>query len=243
MVMYWVSKEVIYSTLTGLSTVLGTLLVMRFTLKEKMIAFSLGISSGVMLFVSYFTLLPTALQFGDMTYVSIGIVCSILFMLLLHAYPFSKVKEADETSRYTRLGIMLVIAIIAHNLPEGAAIGIGFHAEHHVGILLALALAIHNVPEGIGLAVPLVAAGKKPSLILLVSLLCAVVMPIGTWIGTHFLVQSPAFVSASLTFAAAVMIWIVICEISPRAFTLHRAAAVTGMIFGGCFMYIIHHLH
>ena len=69
-------------------------------------------------------------------------------------------------NRRIQLGIMLVIAIIAHNLPEGAAIGIGFHAEHHVGILLALALAIHNVPEGIGLAVPLVAAGKKPSLIL-----------------------------------------------------------------------------
>ena len=208
-----------------------------------MIAFSLGISSGVMLFVSYFTLLPTAVKLGSLMYVVIGISCSILFMLLLHAYPFSKVKEADESSSYARLGIFLVIAIIAHNLPEGAAIGIGFHAEHHVGIFLALALAIHNIPEGIGLAVPLIAAGKKPRTILSLSLLCAAVMPVGTWIGMQFFAQSSTFISGALTFAAAVMIWIVICEVCPRAFLLHRSATLQGILFGGFFMYIIHLLH
>lgn len=68
-------------------------------------------------------------------------------------------------------------------------------------------------------------------------------MPFGAWIGITFLTNSPHVVSIGLIFAAATMIWIVVCEITPRAFSLHRFGALLGLCFGGLFMYIIHLFH
>ncbi|MBA4495946.1 ZIP family metal transporter [Paenactinomyces guangxiensis] len=236
-------EAVIYSAWTGASILLGTILVLFFSPTRKTVAFSLGMSGGVMLFVCYLTLLPSAFKHGGFLHLLTGMGTGTLLMLLLHHLPFSKVGSKGESSHLTRLGFLLVIAVAAHNAPEGAALGIGFKTGDHVGHTLALAMAVHNIPEGIGLAAPLVAAGRHPLLIVFLSLLCGATLPLGTWIGLKYLTGSPDIVSAGLIFAAVTMIWVVICEICPRAFTLHKPIAWVGMGFGALFMYIIHLFH
>jgi zinc transporter, ZIP family len=168
---------------------------------------------------------------------------AILFIILFQMIACSKIKREEDSSHFTRLGFFLIVAMIAHNLPEGAAIGIGFETERHTGHTLALAMMIHNIPEGIGLAVPLLAANRYPFLIFLLSLLCGATLPFGTWLGIHYLAHSADVVSIGLIFAATTMIWIVVCEIFPKAFWLDKRNTLIGFGIGVLLMYIMELFH
>jgi ZIP family zinc transporter len=222
---------------------IGTFLVLFFNLNKKMIAFTLGLSAGVLILISYMTLLPTALASGGFFHLIAGMVTAIFTMILLHLLPFSKVKGEGDEQRFARLGNYLLFAVAAHNFPEGAAIGIGFEMEHDLGQTLAIAMAIHNIPEGIGMAAPLVAAGKHPLVILVLCLISGGVLPLGTWLGIHFLSRFPDVISVGLGFAATTMVWIVVCEVCPKAFSLHKRSTFIGLVIGVLFMYIIHLFH
>lgn len=237
------NEAIVSSAVTGSFTFLGAILLLCFSLTRRIIAFSLGMSGGVMLTVSYFTLLPPAYVYGGGFHLLIGMGAAILFMLLLRQIPFSKVGSKEDSSRYERLAFFLAIAIALHNAPEGAAMGIGYRMDPDMGHILAVAMAIHNIPEGIGLAAPLIAAGRHPLFIGVVGLLCGAALPAGAWLGIRYLTGSPDILSAGLVFAASTMIWVVICEICPRAFALHKAMACIGLGTGAVLMYIIHLFH
>jgi ZIP family zinc transporter len=69
-----------------------------------------------------------------------------------------------------RLGLILLIVLTLHNLPEGLAVSAAVQAQHQthgeqgahhrggLGIVVTFAIALHNVFEGFILAVPLYAA-------------------------------------------------------------------------------------
>lgn len=234
---------VLYSIVAGLMITLGTLLNYLLIWRRPMIAFAFGFSAGVMLFISYFSLLPVAVRYGGMLAIGLGIFSSICFMRLLHLLPLSKVNKGCASTHYERMGFFLIIAVIAHHLPEGAAIGVGFESEYQMGLLLVIALAIHNLPEGIALAIPLVAAGKKPHFVIGWSLLCGLSLPLGTWIGLMWLSHSMQMIAVILAFAAATMIWIMVYEVFPHAYQLGRGWAIIGFVFGLFFMYIVHQFH
>lgn len=238
-----VGEAVFYSVWTGLSTVLGAMLVLFFRITNKPLALALGISAGVMIAIAYTTLLPTAMMYGGISHLVIGISGAILLMVLLHRLPFSKVESVGDSAHFSRLGFLLAIAIAIHNAPEGAAMGIGFGTEEHLGHTLALAMVIHNIPEGIGLAAPLIAAGTSRWMILLWSLICGATLPIGTWVGMDYLTSSYHLVAVGLIFAATTMLWISVKEVLPQAFSLHRRNTWIGMGVGILFMYTLHLFH
>ncbi|TCS95580.1 ZIP family metal transporter [Hazenella coriacea] len=236
-------EAIFYSSLTGLSTVIGSLLVLFFRLNSRQVAFSLGMSAGVMVLVTYFTLLPSAFTYGGWPHLWIGFVIAIVAMLLIHHLPFSKVKDEGESDHQLgRLGIFLVIAIALHNAPEGIAIGMGYQLEAQLGHTLVIAMLVHNLPEGIGLAAPLVVAGKHPLFIFLLSLFSGAILPIGTWLG-KYMTDSLDVVAIGLVFAAVSMIWIVCREIGPRALALSQTHTWIGIGSGCLLMYIIHLFH
>lgn len=234
-----------YSFLAGCVTIVGAFSTYLFTWHQRTIAFAFGVSSGVMLFVAYFSMLPLAVRFGGMRVIFIGLLSTILFMYLLHRLPLGKVEKGKTctTPHLERVGFFLVLAIIAHHLPEGTAIGAGFDMEHGLGFLLVTALAIHNLPEGMALAIPLIASGRSRYKVLALSLLCGMSLPIGTWIGMTWLSGSKEWMSISLAFAAVTMVWIMVREVFPQAWSLNRNWAISGLVLGGCFMYFLHHLH
>ncbi|SEM80191.1 ZIP family metal transporter [Lihuaxuella thermophila] len=236
-------EAIVYSALTGSFTFLGAILLLCFSLTKRIIAFSLGLSAGVMLIVSYFALLPPAFVYGGAFHLSVGMGAAVLFMLLLRQIPFSKVGSKEESSRFDRLAFFLAIAVALHNAPEGAAMGIGYRMDPDMGHILAIAMAIHNIPEGIGLAAPLIAARRHPLVIGIVGLLCGAALPAGAWLGIRYLTGSPDILSAGLVFAASTMIWVVVCEICPRAFGLDKIMACIGTGTGILLMYIIHLFH
>lgn len=235
----------LYSFLAGIVTSLGAVLTYWFTWRRRTIAFAFGFSAGVMLYVAYFSMLPTAIQYGGFRVLVLGLVGTVVFMCLLHLLHLRKVEKGESCTapQLERVGFFLIIAVIAHHLPEGAAIGVGFEAEHQMGVMLVIALAIHNLPEGIALALPLVAAGRPFGFVFGFSLLCGMSLPLGTWLGLTFLDGSVWLMALSLAFAAAVMVWIMVTEVFPHALALGKRMAIGGLAVGGVFMYVVHLFH
>jgi ZIP family zinc transporter len=237
------SEAIVFSALSGMSTLLGALVVLRFgPLSERGISFSLGMSMGVMLVVSLGSLLSTAVRYGTWVHVVLGMSAGLLLMILLHQIETAN-GGGGKRPTFARLGFLMVLAMAAHNAPEGVAIGIGFHTEHQLGILLALSMAVHNVPEGIGMAAPLRVSGHSPLRILLIAAATGGMLPLGAWIGEVFLADKPDVVSAGLVFATTTILWVTTQEVGPRAWEMDRRAASAGAISGVLFMYIIEKIH
>lgn len=237
------SEAIVYSTLSGMSTLLGALVVLKYgSLSERGISFSLGMSVGVMLTVSLGSLLSTAVRYGTWAHVMLGMSAGLLLMIFLHHLETPK-EDGGKRSDFARLGFLMVLAMAAHNAPEGVAIGIGFHTEHQLGILLALSMAVHNVPEGIGMAAPLAVSGHSPLRVLLSAAAAGGMLPLGAWIGDAFLADKPDVVSAGLVFATTTILWVTTQEVGPRAWEMDRRAASAGALSGMLFMYIIEKIH
>jgi len=65
--------------------------------------------------------------------------------------------EEQQRRRY-RLVAVLMIALTAHNFPEGFAVAISAMSSDRLGMTVMFAIALHNVPEGISIALPVLAA-------------------------------------------------------------------------------------
>lgn len=238
--MLMTSEILYYSFLVSFATGFGSLLAYLFPISRQMVSFSFGFSSGIMLYLSYFSMLPTAVKYGGLVSVFMGILCAVLMMGLFLRIPGGKNPTGCTNLHLDRVGFYFILAVIAHHIPEGIAIGVGYEAEHHMGILLVVALAIHNLPEGMALAMPLISAGRSPLYVMAWSLICGMTLPLGTWLGIAWLNHSLFVMSISLSFAAGTMIWIIIREVFPQAYRFHRFFSWFGFIMGGIVIYMVH---
>jgi zinc transporter, ZIP family len=236
----------ILSSLTGLMIFLGALGVLMFGEPgKKILAFYLGMATGVMMLVILVDLLPAAFAQGPKEAVGIGLGCGIFVMMLSHRLLSSLVGEgvvsvSPKIKEYFRIGWMIALAVALHNVPEGIAIGAGFEAHQDLGVLVALSIALHNVPAGIGMAIPFVMAKVRGKWILTITFCVSLCIPLGAWLGQLFFVGSSFMVSMGIAFASGAMGYIVWKEIAPTSFRHDRLAAQLGVGASIILMYIVH---
>ena len=120
-----ISMAFFLTTLAGLSTMIGIIpIFIKITNKDKIIASSLAFASGVMLCVSITDLIPESITmlnnyfngFSVVTLSFIFVVIGIIISSLIDKYIPTNNKE-----NLYRVGIISMLAIILHNLPEGIA--------------------------------------------------------------------------------------------------------------------------
>ena len=58
-------------------------------------------------------------------------------------------------SKLYKLGIITMLVIMMHNIPEGIATYITTTQNINLGITLTIAIALHNIPEGISISIPI----------------------------------------------------------------------------------------
>lgn len=143
----------IFSTIAGLSTVIGS--VVTFFIKGnslKYLSFGLGLSAGVMLFVSLVDLYPEAMELIDkqmgsnfgwlcILFFAIGILTAVLIDVFIpdhiQAQMFTKQIGANEKH--------VDSTDCVEN--ENAVISIG--KIKRAGLVTAIVVALHNLPEGL----------------------------------------------------------------------------------------------
>ncbi len=141
------------STLAGLSTVIGAFV--TFFIKQnslKFLSFGLGLSAGVMIFVSLVDLYPEACsmiknQFGD-NYLWLAVLCLTLGMMSAVLIDFFIPDHIQEQMLSKQLGANeshCDSTDCVHD--ENAVISIGKIKK--AGIITAIVVALHNLPEGL----------------------------------------------------------------------------------------------
>lgn len=186
----------------------GALILFRQKLSSNFLAAALGLSAGVMIFISLAELYPeaqAAIEASDAVrngktwvllsfFTGMGIITLIDFLIPEYENPHeatglsldARTAATDMIHRNGRslqslqkLGIMSALAIAIHNFPEGMATFIGAMNDSQTGAGITFAIAIHNIPEGIAVAIPIYYATRSRAKALLYATVSGLTEPAG----------------------------------------------------------------
>lgn len=211
--------------LAGFSTMLGVFPIYFHKKKQDVIIpVCLSFAAGVMISISLFSLIPEAIDaisqsfvlFPAILIVSIFIVVGILFS----SFVDQKIEKRFSNNQLYKLGLISVIALMFHNIPEGITTFISSNQDLRLGITLSIGIALHNIPEGISIAVPIYFATKNKKKAILLTFISGFSEFFGAVFAYLFL--APLITSFGLgvilALAAGIMIHISIYELIPTAY-------------------------
>ena len=167
----------------------GAMVLFKKKISSNFLAGALGLSAGVMIFISLAELFPEAqaetvaiasIKYGEALtllafFAGMGIIMLIDFLIPEYENPHEAsglsleaktaatgmLDQAGNAKALHRLGLMSALAIAIHNFPEGIATFIGALNDPQMGGSITFAIAIHNIPEGIAVAIPIYYATKS----------------------------------------------------------------------------------
>ncbi|MBR1416231.1 MAG: ZIP family metal transporter [Bacilli bacterium] len=224
--------QTLYATIfTFLVTALGASLVFFFKKVNKNILDAmLGISAGVMIAASFFSLLNPAVSMSENLNMNVWLVLFIGFtlggiLLYVTGIIFDRLLIKNKQSTSLKRSIMLVLSITIHNIPEGMAVGVAFAstmyniegATTYAAIMLALGIGIQNFPEGSAISLPLRREGTSRFKSFFYGSLSGIVEIISGIIGALLVLKIRILLPYLLSFAAGAMIYVVIEELIPES--------------------------
>lgn len=239
------------SSIAGLSTVLGSLLIFLKIKKEKInsfIAFCLSFSLGVMICISITDLIPNSYFIVVNKYkFLLGTIISIIFFLMGYVLTnlLNKVikKRKKTGSNLYRIGILSMLALMLHNFPEGIATFMASYQDLGLGITLGIAIMMHNIPEGIAIAIPIYYSTNSKGLAIRHTLISGLSEPLGALIAYLFLSKYISMITISyvLLFVAGIMITLSINDLLKEALSYKKEKMVTLGIVVGVVVILINH--
>ena len=242
----------------GLATGLGGLSVLAVKgPSPRLLAAGLGLSAGVMLYVSFVEILPQGVAgiaeahperagwyailafFGG-----IALIGVIDRLVPEDVNPHEAlVSQADtdwgRRAQIMRAGMLTALVITVHNIPEGFATLVTGLDDPTLGIGIAAAVAIHNIPEGSAVAIPVYhATGSRRKAIGLATL-SGLSEPIGALVLYLLLlpVLTPTLMGVVLVAVAGIMVFVSLDVLLPTAqrYGEHHAATY-GLVAGMAIM-------
>lgn len=226
--------------LAGLATGIGAAVAFLIrTPTPRILSLSLGFSAGVMLYVSFMEIMPTALEILERAHdaaawLTIGSFFGGIALIAIIDWLVPEVsnphefhdhsdflsspgnqtlvvkKEGDSHAKLMRMGIMTALALAIHNFPEGFATFVSALYNVEIAIPIAVAIAIHNVPEGIAVSVPIYYATGSRKKAFGLSFASGLSEPIGALLGYLILREVMNDTIFGLTFAAVAGIMVYI---------------------------------
>lgn len=210
----------ILSSIAGLSTIIGSLII--FISKKRTLNFLIGgiaFASGVMFFLSILDLIPESIIFLTNSYkIKPSILITLIFFVLgvcLSIIINKLFPSTMNNKNLYNLGIITMIGITIHNIPEGIATFITTNENIKLGISITIAITMHNIPEGISIALPIYYYTKSKKKAIFYTVICAISEPIGAIIAYLFL--KPNYLTLGIVYAiiAGIMTYISMYELFP----------------------------
>ena len=225
---------------------------------KRLLSFSLGLSGGVMIYVSFVELFQQAnttlsAEWGAHTGVIVTVASFFAGILLIgvidrlvpsieNPHEAHRVEEMDHqphNPRLMRMGVMTALAIGIHNFPEGVATFTSAVDNMALGVAIAVAIAIHNIPDGIAVSIPIYYATGDRRKAFRLSLLSGLAEPVGAILAWLVLTpfMTPTLMGCILAGVAGIMVFISIDELLPAAREYGEAhISIYGVVAGMALM-------
>ncbi|WP_300723466.1 zinc transporter ZupT [uncultured Alistipes sp.] len=221
---------------------------------KRLLSFSLGLSGGVMVYVSFVELFHEANvaltgAWGPRAGAAVTVLsffAGILFIGIIdrlvpsvenphEAHRIEEMEQQPRNPKLMRMGLLTALAIAIHNFPEGIATFTSAVDNPTLGIAIAAAIAIHNIPEGIAVSVPVYYATGDRRKAFRLSLLSGLAEPVGALMAWLVLMpfMSATLMGCILAGVAGIMVFISIDELLPAAREYGEAhTAIYGVVAG-----------
>lgn len=210
----------------------------------------LSFSAGVMTSIVCFGLIPEANDISSIFVTVLGLIFGAVVIMILNRlvdimtdareeklqiHPTHEelyhesciLCKSTDNQVLLRSGIIMLIAIGLHNIPEGIAIGAGGSHNLQLGTLLAIMIALHNIPEGMAIAAPLLAGGINKEKVILLTALSGAPTFIGGLLGVWLGNISDTVIALSLSAAGGAMLYVVFGEIIPQSVVMTKNRVTT----------------
>ena len=243
-------KVLLYGAVSGIvGTMLGGVISAFLSKKDKVIGVLFAVAAGVMLAIVSFDRIPEAYAEGGVWTLAASVLAGVVLVVILDEITKAVTKKGGDIIEegrkrrveMTKTGILMMLAIAVHNLPEGLVIGSSELKSR--GLLMALLIGLHNIPEGIAVAAPLIAGGMKKWKAILITASTGIPTLIGAVIGYYIGLASATFVAVSLGIAAGAMLAVIFAEMLPESLKLNESkapgfAAVISVVIGAVAIYL-----
>jgi ZIP family zinc transporter len=239
---------ILYSAIAGICGMgLGALVTALLFKKpsSNIICYLLMFAGGVMTSIVCFGLVPESINLTNAVISFVGLIIGVIVILLLNRLvdrvTYSKNGDLDlhqtpaelyhenqvistvhDPTRMLRSGVLMLIAIGLHNIPEGLAIGAAGSFDARLGIVLTVMIALHSIPEGMAVAAPLVSGGINRWKVVWITALCGAPMLLGGIMGVYLGGISDLALSLSLSLAGGAMLYVVFGEIIPQSIVMTK---------------------
>jgi ZIP family zinc transporter len=205
--------------MSGLTTLAGVVLALRFAKRAAATAVGIGFSAGIMLLIAGAELIPAAVRQAGAASTAVGValgasVIAALHLLIPHVHLFEERGMLDASM--LRASTLVALGLLLHDFPEGMAMANAYVEAPSLGVLVALAIALHNIPEEFAMAVPAVATRRR-GVLLAVAFVSGLAEPAGALIGLAVVQVQPALNAVLIALAAGAMTFVSVHELLPMA--------------------------
>lgn len=236
------------TTIAGISTLIGFLFIFIKKNRNSVISKALGFASGVMITISVIDLVPNSFLLikkeYNLIYTLFLIIIGFLIGIIISSLIDKKVEKKSKNSlKLYKLGIITMIIIMMHNIPEGIATFITTTNNIKLGVILTIAIALHNIPEGISISIPIYYSTNSKLKAFIYTLISGMSEPLGALISYLFLSRfiNDSILGIIYSSIAGMMINISINELYKEAADYNKKNTITYFIIG-CFIMILNHL-
>lgn len=226
-------NPLILSLCASISSLIG--FVMIKCPKKSIIKSSFAFASGVMISVSIFDLLPESfVKLSKYFNVVPSIIILLIFFSLGIIISLLIDKYITSDNDIYRVGVISMIAVIIHNIPEGIATYIAGSVDIKLGLNLAISIALHNIPEGIIIALPIYYSTKSKSRAFIYTFIAGMSEFMGSLFSFFFLkdMVNNLFIGIMLSIIAGIMIQVSFYELIPN-FIKEKSRRVVGYFIVG----------
>ena len=200
-------KAIILTSIAGFGSIAGHLLTylkIKDIKKDNIILLSLVISLIIMLYLSIFELIP----YG---FININKKILLTMILITCGVGVIKLLSLKDKNDLYHLGIICMITLMLHNIPEGIITFISNIINTKIGLKMTISILIHNIPEGICIALPIYYSTKSHFKSFLYTFIAAISEPLG---GLLFYIIFKRFIHYQIIYYLSIIVGGMMIELS-----------------------------
>ena len=217
--------------------------ILKRQINKKIERIILGLSSGVMLSASFFSLLLPSIELssnlGKLQFLPscFGLALGIFLFVLIDKIIY----------KYQKNYFLMPVVVTLHNIPEGMAVGVAIasillrnNLMTYTSVLaLSIGIAIQNIPEGAIISMTLKSKGRSKFKSFLIGVLSGVVEPFSSLVTIIFTNIISTILPYTLALSAGAMIYVIIEELIPNAYQENSKGLIVSFTIGFILMMIL----